>query len=178
MLLFRLLSLFLFISIFSNQTLAEIKSKEITYKTNTAKNDTLEMKGYFAYDDSIKGKRPAVLVVHEWWGHNDYARKRVKALAKLGYAAFAVDMYGDGKQAKHPKDAGAFAGAVMSDLESARSRFDSALSILKKQAEVNTEKIAAIGYCFGGGLLLQFARAGIELDGIVSFHGSLSLIHI
>ncbi len=86
-------------------------------------SDTLTMKGYMVYDSRIEGKRPAVLVVHEWWGHNDYARKRARMLAELGYVAFAVDMFGDGKVAEHPDDAGAFASEVMSNVESAKARF-------------------------------------------------------
>jgi len=163
---FSIISIFLFSSA---TAFAEVQSKEISYKA-----DDIQMKGYLAYDDSIKAKRPAILVVHEWWGHNDYARKRANMLAELGYTAFAVDMYGDGKQASHPKDAGAFAMAVSSDLVKARGRFDSAIAVLKNHPTVNKDKIAAIGYCFGGGLLLQFARGGLDIDGIASFHGSLA----
>lgn len=161
-----LLSIFTFI--FTAPALAEVQSKEISYSS-----DGVLMKGYLAYDDSIKGERPGILVVHEWWGHNAYARKRADMLAKLGYTAFAVDMYGNGKQASHPKDAGAFAKAVMSDLGAARKKFDAALKVLKNQPTVKKDEVAAIGYCFGGGLLLQFARTGLDIKGVVSFHGSL-----
>jgi dienelactone hydrolase len=148
---------------------AEIVSKEISYK----QGDTT-MKGLIAYDDAIPGKRPGVLVVHEWWGHNDYARKRARMLAELGYLALAVDMYGDGKTADHPDDAGKFSSAVGGNLPLAKARFDAALETLKGQPNVETEKIAAIGYCFGGGILLNMARMGTDIDGVVSFHGSLA----
>jgi dienelactone hydrolase len=130
------------------------------------------MKGYLAYDDKIKDKRPGVLVVHEWWGHNEYARKRARMLAELGYTALAVDMYGDGKQATHPQDAGKFAGELMQNIEGAKARFTAALDLLKKHGTVDAARIAAIGYCFGGGVVLHMARAGVDLKGVVSFHGS------
>ena len=148
---------------------AVINATEISYQAG----DTTLM-GYLAFDDEIKGKRPAVLVVHEWWGHNEYARKRARMLAELGYTAFAVDMYGNGKQADHPDDAGKFAGEAKKNIETAKARFIAAMDLLKKQSSVNSEQIAAIGYCFGGGVVLEMARMGVELDGVVSFHGSLT----
>ena len=149
---------------------AEVQTQEIEYSAG----DTT-LKGYLAFDNSIEGKRPGILVVHEWWGHNDYARKRARMLAELGYTAFAVDMYGDGKQAKHPDNAGAFAGEVMGKIdELGLERFLAALDLLKKHESVDSEKIAAIGYCFGGGIVLHMARFGVDIDGVVSFHGSLS----
>lgn len=157
------------IVLLSTTAQAEIVTKEVDYKSG----DTV-MKGMLAYDDTIKGKRPGVLVVHEWWGQNDYARSRARQLAALGYTAFAVDMYGDGKTVDHPKDAGAFAKAVGGDLSLAKARFDAALNVLKHDKSVDERKIAAIGYCFGGGIVLQMARMGEDLQGIVSFHGSLA----
>jgi dienelactone hydrolase len=151
------------------QASAEIISKEISYK----QGDTT-MKGLIAYDDSIKGERPGVLVVHEWWGHNDYARKRARMLAELGYTSLAVDMYGDGKTADHPDDAGKFSNAVGGNLPLAKARFDAAVDTLKQQPTVAKDKIAAIGYCFGGGILLNMARMGTDIDGVVSFHGSVA----
>ncbi|MCK4950468.1 MAG: dienelactone hydrolase family protein [Gammaproteobacteria bacterium] len=150
-------------------THAAIQDKEIVYQDG----DTV-LKGYLAYDDIYKGKRPAVLVVHEWWGHNDYARKRARMLAGLGYTALAVDMYGDGKQASHPDDAGKFAGEAKKNMNTARTRFLSAMNLLTNQSTVNPDKVAAIGYCFGGGIVLEMARMGVDLDGVVSFHGSLT----
>lgn len=148
---------------------AEVISKEVSYR----QGDTV-MKGLVAYDNSIQGKRPGILVVHEWWGHNSYARSRAMKLAALGYTALAVDMYGDGKTASHPEDAGKFAGAVGGNLPLAKARFDSAIDTLKQQSSVNPDKLAAIGYCFGGGIVVNMARMGTELDGVVSFHGSIA----
>lgn len=141
---------------------------EITYQ-----NDSIEMKGYLASVDDGNTKKPGILVVHEWWGHNEYARKRADMLAEAGYVALAVDMYGDGKQAGHPKDAAKFSSAVFKNMKEAKSRFLSALETLKSHPHVDKNKIGAIGYCFGGGVVLTMARMGIDLDGVVSFHGSL-----
>jgi len=147
---------------------AAILGEEVTYGDREA-----PLKGYLAFDDGGAGMRPGVLVVHEWWGLNDYARKRARMLAELGYIALAVDMYGDGKTAGHPDDAGKFAGELRKNLPLAQSRFLAALNFLRQQPKVDVEKIAAIGYCFGGGVVLEMARAGIDLDGVASFHGSL-----
>jgi len=147
---------------------ARVIGEEINYA-----GDGITMKGYIAYDNSIKGKRPGVLVVHEWWGHNAYARKRARMLARLGYTALAVDMYGEGKTADHPKEAGEFAGMVRSNMEGARARFEAARATLAAHPAVNAEKLAAIGYCFGGGIVLEMARRGVDLKGVASFHGSL-----
>jgi len=132
------------------------------------------MIGYLAYDDSIKGKRPGILVVHEWWGHDSYARHRAEMLARMGYTALAVDMYGDGKRAMHPKDAAKFSGAVAKNMPVARARFEKALILLKRHSTVDAGKTAAIGYCFGGGVVLHMARMGVDLKGVASFHGSLA----
>ena len=147
---------------------AAVVGEEIAYD-----DAGLALKGYLAYDDALTGKRPGVLVVHEWWGHNDYARKRARMLAELGYVALAVDMYGDGKQAMHPDDAGKFAAEVMQNAATAQGRFEAALKRLKAHPATDPERIAAIGYCFGGGVVLHMARAGLDLNGVVSFHGSL-----
>lgn len=147
---------------------AAIQTKEISYKANGT-----TMKGYLAWDDSISGHRPGVLVVHEWWGLNDYARSRARDIASLGYTALAVDMFGNGKTAGHPREAGAFVGEVAKNAEIAKARFLAALETLKAQPTVNPEKIAAIGYCFGGATVLSMARQGVDLAGVVSYHGSL-----
>lgn len=147
---------------------ADIKGEEVTYTSNGA-----TFKGYIAYDNNIKGKRPGVLVVHEWWGLNDYARKRANMLAELGYTALAVDMYGDAKQAANPDEAGKMSGMVMGNLDDAQARFEAALELLKKQQTVDPQRIAAIGYCFGGGVVLNMALRGVDLDGVASFHGIL-----
>lgn len=153
----------------SHSAIATVQGKEVSY---TAGGTT--MKGWIAYDDAVKGKRPAVLVVHEWWGHNAYARKRAAMLAELGYVALAVDMYGDGKQANHPDDAGKFAGEVAKNKPMAKARFEAAMKLLRKQRNVDGGKLAAIGYCFGGSVVLQMAREGEALRGVASFHGGLT----
>jgi len=130
------------------------------------------LKGYLAFDDSIQGKRPGILVVHEWWGHNPYARKRADMLAALGYTALAIDMYGSGKTASHPEDAAKFSGEIKKNMPMARERFVAAMKLLQMEPTVDREKISAIGYCFGGGIVLEMARSGLDLDGVVSFHGS------
>lgn len=135
---------------------------------------TTVMKGYLALDAGITGKRPGVLVVHEWWGHNDYARSRARMLAELGYTALAVDMYGDGKQALHPDEAKQFSSETLKNFDVAKGRFIAALDFLKQQPSVDPDRIAAIGYCFGGGLVLNLARDGLDLRGVASFHGSLA----
>jgi len=132
------------------------------------------MKGFVAYDDSIETVRPGILVIHEWWGHNAYARKRARMLAEMGYTALAVDMYGDGQTADHPDDAGKFSSAVGGNLPLAKARFEAAVDTLRQEPTVAKGKIAAIGYCFGGGILLNMARMGTDIDGVVSFHGSLA----
>ena len=149
----------------------KIEGKTVEYSAQG-----IVMKGYLAYPEDIKEKRPGVLVVHEWWGLNDYARNRVRMLAELGYTAFAVDMYGDGKQAMHPDDAGKFASEVMKKFDVAKVRFMAALDFLKQQPTVDPTRIAAIGYCFGGGVVLNMARQGVDLKGVASFHGSLTAV--
>lgn len=158
--------------LFAATSHAAIQGKEVSYSANGA-----TLKGYVAYDDAVKGKRPGVLVVHEWWGHNEYARKRARMLAERGYTALAVDMYGDGKQAHHPDDAGKFASAVAKDAVLAKARFDSALQLIQKEATVDANNIAAIGYCFGGTVVLNMARIGEPLKAVLSFHGGLSTEH-
>lgn len=153
----------------ASPSFAKVKGETVEYTSNGT-----TLKGYLAYDDSIEGKRPGVLVVHEWWGLNDYARKRADMLAELGYTALAVDMFGEGKTADHPSDAQKFASETMSNMAVAEGRFNAALEFLKKQPTVDPDKIAAIGYCFGGGIVLHMARTGADLAGVVSFHGSLA----
>lgn len=148
---------------------AKIHSEVVSYKI-----DGQLFQGYLSYDDAIQGKRPGVLVVHEWWGHNAYARKRADMLAKLGYTAFALDMYGAGKLATHPDDARKFMQATMADMKVVEKRFNQARQLLQQHPTVNSNKIAAIGYCFGGGTVLHMASQGADLSGVVSFHGSLA----
>lgn len=148
---------------------ADLKEEEIEYKAGD-----VTLQGFLAYDETIPGKRPGILVVHEWWGHNEYARKRARMLADMGYIALAVDMYGDGKTASHPKEAGEFSSAVMKNMDVATARFKAALEVLKNHDKTQSQDIASIGYCFGGGIVLNMARSGVDLKGVVSFHGSLN----
>lgn len=147
---------------------AEVKTKAIEYKQGKT-----TLQGFLAWDDAVKGKRPGVLVVHEWWGHNEHARNQAKRLAEAGYVGFALDMYGKGKVATHPNDAKAFMAEATKDSKVLTARFDAALALLKKQKQVDPEKIGVMGYCFGGGVALGMARAGKDLDAVVTFHGSL-----
>jgi len=159
--------LFLFLTI--GLVKAEVITEEITYQVGEE-----NFKGYLAYNDRLESLAPAILVVHEWWGHNDYARRRAWMLADLGYTAMAIDMYGDGKTADHPDDAGKFAGLVSKNMEGVgKERFLAALKVLKEHPTTDIDRIAAIGYCFGGGTVLHMARFGVDLTGVVSFHGSL-----
>ena len=144
--------------------------KEQTVSVHTD-GDTLIC--YLAYADTIKGKRPAVLVIPEWWGINEYTRKRARMLAQLGYVAMAVDMYGGGKIADSPAMAMRYAGPFYKDPAKAKVRIDSAIARLRTFDVVDGNRIGAIGYCFGGGVLLNTARLGDDLKGVVSFHGSL-----
>jgi len=147
---------------------------DATIRTETVKYEAdVPLVGQIYYDDAAKGKRPGVLVVHEWWGLNDHTRAKAKALAEAGYVAFALDMYGGGKSTQHPQEAGEWAGAVRQSAEGGRARFEAALVKLKLHPGVDTEQIAAIGYCFGGAVVLTMAGAGADLDGVVSFHGAL-----
>jgi len=134
------------------------------------------MKGYLAYDENMKSKRPGVLVVPEWWGLNDYARKRAQMLAELGYTALAVDMYGDGKVATVPDEAGKLSSELMKNFDVAKTRFIAATDFLKQQETIDPTRIAAIGYCFGGGVVLNMARQGVDLKGVASFHGNLTAV--
>lgn len=151
---------------------AAVQEKEVSYEANGTK-----LRGYVAYDDAVKGKRPGVLVVHEWWGLNDYARKRARMLAEQGYTALALDMYGSGKQAHHPDDAQKFSSEVSQNEALAKARFEAALVLLKQQKTVDAGNIGAIGYCFGGSVVLNMARIGEPLKVVESFHGGLKTSH-
>ncbi len=159
-----------FMTIQTGQTMASdsISTEEIIYQSAG-----VQYTGYVARPKGASGKLPAVLVVHEWWGQTDYPRTRAVMLAKLGYIAMAVDMYGGRQIADHPNDAGTFAQAVMSDSATVLNRFSAALSSLKSLKGVDTSRVAAIGYCFGGSVVLDMAKQGVDLRGVVSFHGGL-----
>ncbi len=147
---------------------AGLKTEVVEYKHG----DVL-LEGYMAYDDSIQGKRPGVIVVHEWMGHNPYVRMRAERLAQMGYVAFAIDMYGKGVRARDAKEAAALADIYRSNRQLMRARANAALEVLKKHPLVDSRRNAAIGYCFGGTTVLEMARSGADLAGVVSFHGGL-----
>jgi dienelactone hydrolase len=147
---------------------AEVKTKTITYEYGG-----VTFKGYLAWDDAAKGKRPGVLVVHEWWGLNNYARGRARQLAELGYVAFACDMYGGGKFTEHPNEAGQMATEVRKNIQVWQGRAQAALRVLREQESVDSTKLAAIGYCFGGSTALELAYSGAELAAVVTFHAAL-----
>src|SRR2546421_10125826 len=148
---------------------ATVKTREIEYR----QGDTV-LQGFIAWDDAARGKRPGVLVVHEWWGHNEHARNQARRLAEAGYVGFALDMYGKGKVTTHPQDAQAFVSEATKDPAVLAARFNAALEQLKRDPHVDTTRIAAIGDCFGGAGGLGKARAGAELPPVVTFHGALA----
>ena len=143
-------------------------------ETVTIQADGASLVSFLVYDDSVKTKRPAILVVPEWWGLTEYAKRRARELSQLGYVALALDVYGDGKQADNPDSAGKFATPFYMHPEKAKARIDAAIAKLKTLPNVDTANIGAIGYCFGGGILINTARLGDpDLKALVSFHGSL-----
>lgn len=147
---------------------SKLKEENITYTA-----DGVTMNGYIVYDENNIGKRPAILVVHEWWGLTGYPKYRARELAKLGYIAMAVDIYGNGKIADNPDSAGKFALTFYQNPIKAKTRLDAAVATIKTYNQVDTANIGAIGYCFGGSLLLNSVRLGdADLKGVVCFHGS------
>ncbi len=152
---------------------SETKAPKLKEETVAYTVDTLNMKSFVVYDENISGKRPAVLIVHEWWGLNDYIMRRARMLAEMGYVAMAVDMYGNDRKGNNPDEAGKLAMPYYQNPQMTRKVFDAALNEFKKNPNVDQTKIAGIGYCFGGGVLLNLARMGEPLNGVVSFHGSL-----
>tara|TARA_Y100001934_G_scaffold272281_1_gene360249 strand:+ start:2277 stop:3008 length:732 start_codon:yes stop_codon:yes gene_type:complete len=135
------------------------------------------MKNFLAYDDSISGARPAVMVVHEWWGLDDYIRGRCKQLAEAGFAALGVDMYGGGQTGSNPDEAGALMNAVFADIPAASERIKGAAAALGATDQADADRMACMGYCFGGAVSLHAARLGMNLRGVVSFHGVLGSFH-
>ncbi|HEY7117357.1 MAG TPA: dienelactone hydrolase family protein [Tepidisphaeraceae bacterium] len=148
---------------------ATIKSEPIEYRQG---NTTFE--GVLFYDDADSAPRRAILVCHEWWGLNEYSKKRAEQLAQMGYVAFAVDVYGKGVQARTMDEARQMATALRNDRATMRARINAALAALRARKEVDPKKVAAIGYCFGGTVALELARSGADVLGIVSFHGGLA----
>jgi dienelactone hydrolase len=154
--------------------LASTSSAAIRIEAITYKHGDVRLIGYLAYDDSLKGRRPAVLLVHEWWGLNDYIKMRTVQVASLGYIAFAADIYGNGFATKDMNEAGALAGKFRGgDRKLLRERVNAGLQVLRDQGLTDKKRIAAIGYCFGGTTVLELARSGADIAGVVSFHGGL-----
>ncbi len=147
---------------------AEVQTQVIEYQ-----HGDVILEGYLAYDDEIEGDRPGILIVHEWSGLGDYARSRAEELAALGYVAFAVDMYGQGIRPTTTEESAAQATIYRSDRQLMRDRVSAGLEVLLDQEMVDPERVAAIGYCFGGGTVLELARSGATIAGVVSFHGNL-----
>ena len=146
-----------------------IKGEEVIYK-----DGNVTLKGYVAYNLKQQGKRPAIVVVPEWWGNNDYTRMRANMLAELGYIAIAADMYGDGKIAANPTDAQTFATPFYKDPQLGNSRIEAAVKKLQSYPQADAGKMAAVGYCFGGAMVLNAAKLGMDFKGVVSFHGGLA----
>ena len=137
-------------------------------------HDGTALEGYLAYDDATDAKRPGVIVVHEWKGLNPYAQRRARELAGLGYVAFAIDMYGKGVLAQSHEEAAKLSGAYFADRDFMRARARAGLEVLRRHPLVDPLRLAAIGYCFGGTAVLELARSGEPLRGVVSFHGGLT----
>ena len=148
---------------------AAVRSGLVEYRQGDA---TLE--GYLAYDDALSGKRPGILIVHEWWGLNDYVKGRADELSQMGYVAFAADIYGKGVGAKTPAEAGRLSNIYVSDRKLMRTRVNAGLDMLLKNQYTDPARVAAIGYCFGGMTVLELARSGANVAGVVSFHGELN----
>jgi dienelactone hydrolase len=161
-------SLALFLLAATAPALAKITTEAVPYR-----DGDLALEGYMAYDDSHTGPQPAVLIVHEWWGLNDFAKTQARRLAELGYVAFAVDMYGRGKVTEDPGEAQPWAVALYANPQKWRQRAKAGFDVLAGHARVDRKRIAAIGYCFGGATVQQMAWSGLPLKGVVSFHGSL-----
>jgi dienelactone hydrolase len=147
----------------------EVKTKAIDYK-----DDGTALQGMIAWDDAVQGKRPGILVVHEWWGHNEHARHQAMRLAEAGYVGFALDLFGKGKVTTHPKEAGAFYEETMKNHAQTAARFNAALDQLKKDPHVDPTKIAVIGYCMGGTIALDMAREGGDYDAVIAVHAALA----
>lgn len=157
------------IFVFFSNAHAAIQTRTVDYK----QGDTT-LKGYLAWDDASDAKRPGIMVIHEWWGLNDYVKHRAEQLAQLGYVAFAADIYGEGKTTTDPQQAGQWSGQFRQDPALAQARLQAGLDQLKSQKQVDGEQLAAMGYCFGGTMSLHLAFSGAPLKGVVSFHGGLA----
>ncbi len=172
----KICSLLFFVSLVSLASAqgrgAKVSGEEISYKSA----DGITLKGYVAYDENKKGKRPAIIVIPEWWGNNDYARYRADMLAGLGYIAIAADMYGNGKEGPTPKEAQELATPFYQNPQLAKERIEAAVSKIKEYEQTDAAQLACIGYCFGGSMSLNAANLGMDFKGVVSFHGGLAVV--
>ncbi|MBC7890385.1 MAG: dienelactone hydrolase family protein [Ferruginibacter sp.] len=157
------------VSLGAQNTASSIKGEEVTYT-----DGGITLKGYVAYNEKQQGKRPVIIVVPEWWGNTGYAHMRARMLAELGYIAIAADMYGDGKIAGNPADAQAYATPFYKDPQLGKSRIEAAVKKIRSYPQADAKKMAAIGYCFGGSMVLNAAKLGMDFKGVVSFHGGLA----
>ena len=162
------LILAVFVFGFAAPAFAALKHKTVEYKV-----DGKTFQGYLVWDDAVTGKRPGIVVYPEWWGINDYSKKRADMLAELGYVAFAADPYGDGKSTNKPEESGAWAGALRKDTKEWSARSMAAIKVLQDDPSVDADKLGAIGYCFGGSTCLLMAYSGAPLKAIASFHGGM-----
>lgn len=156
-------------SLSKNSPTSKIKEEKVTYSVGD-----MVFNGVIVYDETQKGKRPAILVVHEWWGLTDYPIMRARKLAELGYIAMAVDMYGNGKTAANPAEAQELASPFYKEPHLSKIRLEAAITKLKEFKQTDIHNVYAIGYCFGGSVVLNSAKLGIDLKGVVSFHGGLA----
>lgn len=155
----------------TGNTVPSLKEETISYQV-----DSLQMNSFVVYDENREGKRPAILVIHEWWGLNDYVKMRARKLAELGYIAFAVDMYGNGKTGNDPATAGGLATPFYQNTAMAKKHIDAAIEQFKKNPVADTANMAIMGYCFGGAMSILAAQLGANLKGAVSFHGNLNVV--
>ena len=167
------ITLTLLLFLLSQIALGAVETEVVEYQDG----DTA-LRGYLVYDDALEGKRPGVVVVHEWWGLNDYAKQRAEMLAGLGYVAFALDMYGDDRVTARGEEASGWMQQITANLGAWQRRALVGLDILRADERVDADKIAAVGYCFGGATVMQMAYAGADLDGVVSFHGNLAGVDV
>jgi len=164
----RIAAIIMVIGLWAGGAHAKVMAEVVNYT-----HDNVALQGYLVWDDQYQGRRPGILVVHEWWGLTDFVRKRAQYLASLGYMAFALDMYGTGKSTDHPQQASEWMNQVTQNISFWQKRALAGLAVLKKNPQVDPDRLAAIGYCFGGATVQQLAYSGADLRGVVSFHGSL-----
>lgn len=168
------MKIIVYVLVFIVSAMAGVAEAKLVTKTVEYRQGDTVLEGYLAYDDAVTGQRPGVLVVHEWTGLGKYVRNRAAQLAEMGFVAFAADIYGKGIRPNSREEAGKEAGKYLSDRKLLRLRVIAGLEKLLKQPQVDSTRVAAIGYCFGGTTVLELAKSGAKLNGVISFHGGLS----